>query len=93
MHVAVLQIEIHIGSSLSLKDKRGVLKSIKDRMRKRFNVSVAEIAYQDKWQRSVIAFAAVSSSKSLLDETMQKIFHQLDEDMNFEIINHSFEYR
>jgi hypothetical protein len=93
MHLAVLTVEIHIPSSLSLKDKRMVVRSIRDRIRKKFNVSVSELEYQDKWQRSVIAFAAVASSRSHLDETMQKIFHNLDQDFQFEIIKHSFEYR
>lgn len=93
MVVALLTIEIHIPGSMSLKDKRIVLNSIRDRIRKKFNVSVAEIDYQDKWQRAVIAFAAVSGSRSMLEEMMQKVFRLLDSDAQFEIVNHGFEFR
>lgn len=93
MHLALLMVEIHIPSSLSLKEKRMVIKSIKDRIRKKFNVSVSEVDYQDKWQRSVMAFVGVASSRSLLDETMQKVFYNLDQDLHFEIVKHTFEYR
>jgi uncharacterized protein YlxP (DUF503 family) len=93
MHLGLLTIELHIPTSLSLKDKRGITKSIKDRIRKKFNVAVAEIGFQDKWQRSEIAFATLSADRALVDETLQKIFSLLDRDLNFEIVKHSFEYR
>jgi len=93
MHLGLLVIELHIPVSLSLKDKRGITKSIKDRIRKKFNVTIAETGFQDKWQRSEIAIATVSSDRKMVDEVLQKVFYYLDQDMNFEIVKHSFEYR
>ena len=57
--IGVLTLELHLPDSHSLKDKRSVVKGLKDRLRHRFNVSVAEIGGHDTWQRSVIAAVTV----------------------------------
>ena len=56
-----------------LKEKRLVTRSIRDKIAKRFNVSIAEIGYQDKWQRSEIALVSVAGSRKGIDKTMQSI--------------------
>jgi uncharacterized protein len=61
--IGVLTLEIHVEDSHSLKDKRHVIKSLKDRLRDRFNVSVAEIANLDSWQSAVVAVATVSADR------------------------------
>lgn len=58
--VGVLTLEIHVEASHSLKEKRHVIKSLKDRLRDRFNVAVAEIDHLDSWQASVVAAVTVS---------------------------------
>ena len=70
-----------------------IVKSLKDRIAKKFNVSVAELEYQDKWQRAQLAFAIVSNSKKHTDQVLQKIFQLLDSEVNSELINHQFEYK
>ena len=62
--IGVLTLELRIDDSHSLKDKRQVVKSLKDRLRHKFNVSVAEIDYQDLWQRALIAAVTVSSGQT-----------------------------
>ena len=62
MHVAVVQLELHIPTSRSLKEKRAVLRPIVEGIRHRFQISVAEVGYQDKWQRALIGMAVVSDS-------------------------------
>lgn len=62
MHVAVVQLELHIPTSRSLKEKRAVLRPIVEGLRHRFQISVAEVDYQDKWQRALLGMAVVSSS-------------------------------
>ncbi len=62
MHVAVVQLELHIPTSRSLKEKRAVLRPIVEGLRHRFQISVAEVGYQDKWQRALIGMAVVSDS-------------------------------
>jgi len=55
----------------NLKNKRKLLKSIKDRLRKQFNIAIAEINYQDKWQRASLAFVTVSSDAAYCDRTLE----------------------
>ena len=70
-----------------------IIKSLKDRIAKKFNVSVAELDYLDKWQRAKLAFAIVSNSKGFADQVLQKIFQLVDSEINCELINHKFEYK
>ncbi len=62
MHVAVVQLELHIPTSRSLKEKRAALRPIVEGIRHRFQLSVAEVGYQDKWQRALVGMAVVSDS-------------------------------
>lgn len=71
--IGVLTLEIHVEDSHSLKDKRHVVKGLKDRLRNRFNVSVAEIAGQDSWQRSVVAAVTVSSDRQRAETLLQLV--------------------
>ena len=64
MHVAVVRLELHIPTSRSLKEKRAALRPIIEGIRHRFGISVAEVGYQDKWQRSLVGMAVVSDSYS-----------------------------
>jgi uncharacterized protein len=66
-------LELRLDESHSLKDKRHFVKSLKDRLRARFNVSVAEIDYQDTWQRSVIAVATVSGEQSHASQILESV--------------------
>ena len=56
--------ELHLSGCQSLKDKRRILKSLKDRLHKQFNVSVAETRYQDLWQRAELACGVVATDRS-----------------------------
>ena len=60
----MVQLELHIPTSRSLKEKRAVLRPIVEGLRHRFQISVAEVDFQDKWQRSLIGMAVVSDSYS-----------------------------
>jgi len=90
--VGVLIIDIMIQSSVSLKEKRQVLNKIKDRLKNKFNVSVAELDYMDKWQRSEVGIAVISNEYSHAEDSLQKIFRYLDEFDEFEITNYTFDY-
>ncbi|MBI3682927.1 MAG: DUF503 domain-containing protein [Acidobacteria bacterium] len=71
--IGVITLELHIAESHSLKDKRHVVKGLKDRLRTRFNVSVAEIDGHDTWQRSVIAAVTVSRDRPFAEQLLQKV--------------------
>ena len=61
MPVGLLTLELHIPDAQSLKDKRQVLRSLKDKLRREFNVAVAELDHQDVWQRSVVGVVTLSA--------------------------------
>ncbi len=61
MVVAVVTWELHLSGCQSLKDKRRIMKSLKDRLHNRFNVSVAETDYQDLWQRGELSCCVVAT--------------------------------
>ncbi|MEW6154902.1 MAG: DUF503 domain-containing protein [Actinomycetota bacterium] len=62
MHVAVVQVDLHVPHSRSLKEKRAAVKPVVEGLRQRFSLSVAEVGYQDKWQRALVGFAVVSET-------------------------------
>ncbi|HEO64211.1 MAG TPA: DUF503 domain-containing protein [Candidatus Omnitrophica bacterium] len=73
MWIGYLEIDLHVPDSGSLKSKRAVLKSIKDRVRSRYNVTVAEFGGEDKWQGSSLALVTVSSDKRMVNSMLDKI--------------------
>lgn len=80
LHITLLTIELHIPFSRSLKDKRSAIRSIKDQLRAKFNASVVEFAYQDKWQRAMIGVCMISGDKRKL-ESDRDLVRQLCEEM------------
>lgn len=73
MVVGAALVEIHIHDSQSLKAKRGVVRSIVQRIRNRFNVSVAEVAGQDTWQRAVLGIASVGNDAVAMRSLLEQI--------------------
>jgi uncharacterized protein len=71
--VGVLTLELRLQNSHSLKEKRHVVQSLKDRLRHKFNVAVAEIDYQDLWQRAAIAAVTVSSDRGHAEKVLQSV--------------------
>lgn len=66
-------MELRIEHAHSLKEKRHVVKSLKERLRHRHNISIAEIDYQDLWQSALIAAVAVSSSRMLVEQILSAV--------------------
>ena len=73
MPIAYLTIELRIEGAHSLKDKRQVLRSMKDKLRSRFNVSVAELDATDLWQRATVGVVSISGSQDYLQGLMQNV--------------------
>ena len=71
--IGVLTLELRLENSHSLKDKRHVVKSLKDRLRHKFNVAVAEIEYQDLWQRAAVAAVTVASDHTRAEQVLQSV--------------------
>ncbi|MGA1796775.1 MAG: DUF503 domain-containing protein [bacterium] len=71
--IGVCEIHIHLPAIASLKGKRKIVKGLKDRIRSRFNVSVAELDALDKWQRSVIGIACINKDRVRIDQVLNHV--------------------
>ncbi|HTR39108.1 MAG TPA: DUF503 domain-containing protein [Bryobacteraceae bacterium] len=71
--IGVLTLELRLDGAHSLKDKRHTVKGLKDRLRSRFNVAVAEIDYQNTWQRSLVSAVTVSGDHQRAEQTLQLV--------------------
>ena len=71
--IGVLTLELRLEHSHSLKDKRHVVKSLAERLRNRFNVAVAEIDYQDLWQRALLAAVTVSTDRVHAEKVLRSV--------------------
>ena len=76
MPIGLLTLEIHIPDARSLKDKRQVVRSLKDRLRAHFNVSVAELDANGLWNRATIGVVGISDSRDYLDGLMKNVERQ-----------------
>ena len=70
--IALLTLDIHIPHAHSLKDKRMVVRRLKDRLRSKFNVSVSEVDHQDLWQRSQVSVVTVGPDETFLKKVLQE---------------------
>ena len=70
--ISLLTIDLMMPLARSLKDKRSAVRGLKDRLRSRFNASVAEVDYQDKWQRATIAVCIVNGNKRQVESDMTR---------------------
>ena len=73
MVIGLLTLDLHFPGARSLKDKRHVLRGLVERLRKRFNVSVAEVEHQDLWQRAGLAVVAVNTDQGHLEATLSSV--------------------
>ena len=71
--IGVLTLELRLEDSHSLKDKRHVVKGLKDRLRHKFNVAVAEIGYLEAWQRALVAAVTVSNEHSHAEQMLEAV--------------------
>ena len=91
MHVATLEVRIHLPDASSLKDKRRVVKSILDRARNAFSVAAAEVGENDLHRIAVLGFAAVSGSASHAEEVVSKVLDALLVHPAARVIEHEFD--
>jgi hypothetical protein len=84
-YITLLTIELVIPHAQSLKDKRSEVRGLRDRIRSKFNASVAEVGYQGKWQRAVLAVCLVGSDKRQLESDTARIRTLCEEATDVEI--------
>ena len=78
MFVGIVRIELHLPGSASLKDKRSVVRSLKQRIRQRVQAAVAEVDHQDLWQRAALGVAVVSGERRQVGEMLQSVRHLVE---------------
>ena len=85
MVVGILTIELYLGEATSLKGKRRVLKSLLDRLKSRFNISVAEVGRMDNWQHSTVGVSVVSNEQSHAQQVMSAVVRFVEANGNVAI--------
>ncbi len=91
MFIGVLRLELFIQASQSLKEKRFIVKSVKDRIRNKFNVSIAEVDHLDKWQLAGLGIALVTNERRLIDSSFEEIRKSIEFRGDVEITSQQME--
>ncbi|MCL6477418.1 MAG: DUF503 domain-containing protein [Peptococcaceae bacterium] len=86
MVVGVLTLELFMGEASSLKSKRRILKSLLDKMKARFNVAVAEVDKQDKWQYSTVGVTCITNDPSHAHQMMSAVVKYVETSGTVEIL-------
>lgn len=92
MPVGVLTLEIHLPYSHSLKEKRAVLQKIRDRLRSRFNVAVAELDHQDVWQQATVGVVSISNSQPLLESVFRQVLAESEKILGEDVSCHTLDF-
>ena len=87
MFVGVARIELHLPAAGSLKDKRAVVRGLKERIRQRVQAAVAEVEHQDLWQRAALGVAVVSGERRQVDEMLQSVRRLAESALGAELID------
>ena len=91
MRVGTLRLELFLPASDSLKAKRSVLNHVKERVRTRFNASVAEVGGQDLWQRATLGVAIVGSEAGVLDRVLHDILSAVEREDRLSVLDYQIQ--
>lgn len=91
MFVGICTVRLRIASNHSLKGKRRVLKTVIDRVKNRFNVSIAEVDHQDLWQRAELGIAVVTNDKNHAHRTLSSVVKFIEEMHLAELFDYEIE--
>ena len=91
MRIGALKVYMEIIGSSSLKDKRAVLKGLKQRIRNRFNVSISEVDNHDKWQRATLGISSTSHDKQFIETMLNKVINYIEEEKSILILDINIE--
>jgi len=92
MPIGLLTLEIHLPYSHSLKEKRAVLRKIRDRLRARFNVAVAELDHRDVWQVATLGVVSISDSQPLLDAVLRDVLRESERILGEDVAHYDIEF-
>jgi len=91
MHVGALIVDLYLPGSTSLKGKRSIIKSIKERVKNKFNVSVAEVDYHDLHQRALIGVAMIGNDAKKINSALDKVLSFIEQFRDAELAGHQIE--
>lgn len=91
MTVGILRLALYIQDSNSLKEKRMVLHSLKSRLRNNFNIAIAQIGYEDKWQKSTLAIVGVERDRRNMDSVLSRVVNFIEDSAGIDIIEQDME--
>jgi uncharacterized protein len=92
MVVGISTIELTIPESNSLKDKRQVLRSMLDGIRRRFNVSAAEVEHMDLWRRATVGISAVSNEQKHVDQILDSVTRWIEQNPRVNVVDVQVEF-
>lgn len=92
MVLGLLQVEVHLPKAQSLKDKRSVLKSLRDQLRGRFNVAVAELDANEMWQRATVGVSTLGDDRAYVEGLLREVTAWLRASRFVELIRVEEEY-
>ncbi len=90
--IGIIRLELFLPGSQNLKEKRAIVKSIISRLRSKFNMSVAEVAYLEQWQRTELVIAAVANEMSFLQKELLAAIRLVEMTPGVELIRSDTEY-
>lgn len=90
--IGVLTLELHLVDSQSLKDKRHWVTGLKERLRNRHNVAVAEIDFQDVWKRGLVAAVTVSNSRAHCEQMLEGVERTASDFLGPLLVDAVYEY-
>lgn len=88
MFTGILRLDMIVPGSKSLKYKRRILKSLTEKLRNKFNISVAEVGDSEKWQTASLGISTVSNSGYRIDNVLDNVMRFIETDGRVEIIRH-----
>jgi len=91
MPVGLLTLEIYIPDARSLKDKRQVLRSLKDRLRQHFNIAIAELDHQETWQRALVGVVTISADTRHLEDALEKVANESERMLGRDLVGSAIE--
>ncbi len=92
MVVGLLTLEIHLPYAHSLKDKRQVLRKLKDHLRAHYNVAVAEVDHQETWQRATVGVVSVNQDRVYLAQLLEKVSSDSERILGGDLVDCHLEY-
>jgi len=90
--IGILKIDLYFPGVKSLKNKRQILKSLKDRIGNKFNVSVAEMDAHDKWQRGILGVVTINISKGHIEGLLNSVIQFIEANHYCQILDHQIEF-